>query len=321
MRTSGCVHDGWLVLSDKSGLFDQDYLYYFLSSDIAYKQFDHFASGSTVRNLNIDLARKVEVLLPSISEQKRIVVILDRVFEGIDTAAANAEKNLANARELFDSYLNSAFSQRGNGWREKTVGELADHSLGKMLDKQKNRGVLKPYLRNLNVRWFEFDLSDLLQMPFEDDEYERYTVVKGDLLICEGGYPGRAAIWENETQIYFQKAIHRVRFKDKSHNKWLLYFLYVSEAGDRLRQYFTGSGIQHFTGQSLDRFVLPAPPMPTILKLVEQFDYLFGQTKSLESIYRQKLADLAELKQSILQKAFAGELTAKPEKALEEVAA
>jgi type I restriction enzyme, S subunit len=121
MRTSGCIHDGWLVLSDKSGLFDQDYLYQFLSSDDTYRQFDNFASGSTVRNLNIEAAKKVKVLLPSILEQRRIVVILDEAFEGIDTAVANAEKNLANARELFDCYLGSVFTQTGEGWQEKTL--------------------------------------------------------------------------------------------------------------------------------------------------------------------------------------------------------
>jgi type I restriction enzyme, S subunit len=124
MRTSGCIHDGWLVLSDKSGLFDQDYLYHFLSSDNAYRQFDQFASGSIVRNLNIDAAKRVKVFLPSISEQKRIVAILDEAFEGIDTAVVNTEKNLANARELFDSYLQYAFRDQ-EGWEERTLQQAS----------------------------------------------------------------------------------------------------------------------------------------------------------------------------------------------------
>ena len=79
-----------------------------------------------------------------------------------------------------------------------------------MLDKHKNRGTPRPYLRNLNVRWFEFDLDDVLEMRFEDDEMDRYTALPGDLMVCEGGYPGRAAIWDGEP-IFFQKAVHRVR--------------------------------------------------------------------------------------------------------------
>lgn len=109
MRTSGCIHDGWLVLKDKSGLFDQDYLYYFLGSQAAYKQFDKLAAGSTVRNLNTTLVKKVLVPVPPIAEQKRIVEILDESFSGIERAEAIARQNLTNARELFDSYLNKIF--------------------------------------------------------------------------------------------------------------------------------------------------------------------------------------------------------------------
>ena len=76
------------------------------------------------------------------------------------------------------------------GWPRRRISEIAQHSLGKMLDKAKNKGEPKPYLRNSNVRWFSFDLSDLLEMRFLPEESDRYTAVKGDLLICEGGYPG-----------------------------------------------------------------------------------------------------------------------------------
>jgi type I restriction enzyme S subunit len=76
------------------------------------------------------------------------------------------------------------------GWQTKKVSQIAEHSLGKMLDKAKNKGEPKPYLRNLNVRWFGFDLSDVLEMRFLPEESTKYTAVKGDVLICEGGYPG-----------------------------------------------------------------------------------------------------------------------------------
>jgi type I restriction enzyme S subunit len=179
-----------------------------------------------------------------------------------------------------------------------------------MLDKKKNKGSLKPYLRNLNVRWFDIDLNDLLEMRFEEGEEDRYSALKEDLLICEGGYPGRAAIWQNDEPIFFQKAIHRVRFKEPLHNRWLMYFLYLSDATGNLRQYFTGAGIQHFTGQALKRFQLPVPPLSEISLHLTNFDLLFEETKRLETIYQQKLNAFAELKQSILQKAFTGQLTA-----------
>ena len=286
------------------------YLFFFLQSDQMRRHFSQNKSGAALQQFTIRMVRAVVVSYPPLSEQKRIVAIVDQAFEGIDRAIANTKKNLTNARELFESYLNAIFTQKGDGWVEKTVGEVADHSLGKMLDKRKNTGVLKPYLRNLNVRWFEFDLSDLLEMPFEESERKKCTAIKGDVLICEGGYPGRAAIWQKDEPIYFQKAIHRVRFKNAAHSKWFLYFIYLSDSNNQLKQYFTGAGIQHFTGQSLHRFKLPIPPTPVIENFVEQFDELRNETQRLEAIYQQKLAALTELKQSILQKAFTGELTA-----------
>jgi type I restriction enzyme S subunit len=266
-------------------------------------------TGATVKGVKLPFVKSLQIPLPPLPEQKRIVAILDKAFAGISKAAANAEKNLANARELFESYLNSVFIRRGEGWVEKQVGEIADYCLGKMLDKRKNKGQPRSYLRNLNVRWFEIDLSDLLEMRFEETEIERYSARKGDLLICEGGYPGRAAIWESDEPIFFQKAIHRVRSKKPQHNRWLMYFLYLSNATGDLRQYFTGAGIQHFTGQALKRFRLPIPPLSEVTHLIAKFDSLFEQTQRLESIYQQKLTALAELKQSILQKAFSGKLT------------
>jgi len=88
-----------------------------------------------------------------------------------------------------------------------------------MLDKTKNKGEPRPYLRNVNVRWFTFNLSDLFEMRFLPEEATKYTAVKGDVLICEGGYPGDAAIWNEDHSIHFQKALHRVRFHELEHNR------------------------------------------------------------------------------------------------------
>ncbi|UTC43069.1 restriction endonuclease subunit S [Treponema sp. OMZ 857] len=98
------------------------------------------------------------------------------------------------------------------GWKWVRLGEVCESNLGKMLDGIKNQGISRKYLRNLNVRWFDFDLSDLLEMKIQDEELLRCSVQKGDLLVCEGGYPGRSAIWNENYNICFQKAIHRVRF-------------------------------------------------------------------------------------------------------------
>ncbi len=118
MKTTGCIHDGWLVLHQPK--VDPDYLYYVLSSNLVFNQFDQLAAGSTVRNLNIGLAKSVEIPYPPLPEQQRIVGILDEAFEGIATAKANAEKNLHNARALFESYFDSAVTGKlTQEWRRK----------------------------------------------------------------------------------------------------------------------------------------------------------------------------------------------------------
>ena len=92
MKTTGCIHDGWLVLRQREKQLEQDFLYYLLSSDEVFQQFDQLAAGSTVRNLNIGLVKRVEISFPALSEQQRIVRVLDEVFAGLAAAKANAEK-------------------------------------------------------------------------------------------------------------------------------------------------------------------------------------------------------------------------------------
>ncbi len=266
------------------------------------------ATGNAQPNISQIKIKNTAVPIVSLPEQQRIVRILDAAFDAIAAAKANAEKNLQNAHALFESFLQAVFSQRGEGWQDRRIGEISHHSLGKMLDKTKNRGEPQRYLRNINVRWFTFDLSDLLEMRFLPEEVEKYTAVKGDVLICEGGYPGRAAIWNESYPVYFQKALHRVRFHEPEYNQWLVYYLFAQDKSGALKEHFSGTGIQHFTGEALSRFRLPLPPLPKLRQLVARFGELSSETRRLESIYQRKLTALNELKKSLLHQAFNGDL-------------
>lgn len=286
-----------------------EWLYYWLSrEDFREEGAARMAGAVGHKRVSKEFIESYPIPIPPLADQQRIVALLDEAFDGIATAQANAEKNLQNARALFESHLQSVFSQRGEGWEEKTISSVAKHSLGKMLDKAKNKGELQPYLRNINVRWFTFNLSDILEMRFLEGESAKYTAIKGDVLICEGGYPGRAAIWNEDVPIYFQKALHRVRFHELEHNIWFVYFLYWQDKSGLLKQHFSGTGIQHFTGEVLSKFKLPIPPLPTLRQLVSRIEEISTETQRLESIYQQKLAALAELKKSLLHQAFSGAL-------------
>jgi type I restriction enzyme S subunit len=295
------------MLTPKVGLLPR-FLFHALTSR-AYKDFiDSLSDGANINNLKFDDLARFPIPLPPLPEQRRIVTILDEAFAAIATAKANTEKNLANARAVFTQRLLSVFSKGGAGWSMQPVGEVARHSLGKMLDKKKNKGTPRPYLRNLNVRWFSFDLSDTLEMRFLPEEKDKFTAVKNDVLICEGGYPGRSAVWEADEPIYFQKAIHRVRFHEPAYSYWLVYYLYAMDQSGELSDYCSGTGIQHFTGETLARFPLPMPPAMEAKRLIEGFRMLAAETQRLESLAQQKLAALVALKASLLHHAFTGQL-------------
>ena len=168
-------------------------------------------------------------------------------------------------------------------WTWANVGAVADSRLGKMLDKAKNKGKPRRYLRNINVRWFDFDLSDLLEMRFEDSELPEFALRFGDVLICEGGEPGRAAVWDaRETDIYFQKAIHRVRFLDFVDSDFFVKTLRASADDGRLAEYFTGTGIKHFTGKGLAAYSFPLPPPAEQQRIVAKVDQLMALCDWLE---------------------------------------
>lgn len=194
------------------------------------------------------------------------------------------------------------------GWVWCRLGEVATHSLGKMLDQNKNKGIKRPYLRNINVRWFDFYLDDLKEMPFEEAEADKYTIQKGDLVLCEGGYPGRGAIWRSDETIMFQKALHRVRFiRDLVSADYFLYFLFLKDSDRSIEFYFTGAGIQHLTGNSLGKIEFPLPPLLEQHAIVQKINTLMAYCDELEQQVRQSKADLELLMQSVLSEVFGTE--------------
>ena len=111
------------------------------------------------------------------------------------------------------------------GWEIKKLGEVCESDLGKTLNQSKDTGELRPYLCAINVLWDKIDFTTLKETRFEDSELERYTIRKGDLLICEGGDIGRAAIWNYDYEIQYQNALHRVRLNDGVLSRFLLLYL------------------------------------------------------------------------------------------------
>ena len=192
-------------------------------------------------------------------------------------------------------------------WATASVGELADCVLGKMLDQAKHRsGTRRPYLRNINVRWNAVDLSDLKEMFFEEDEHDRYGVRLGDVLICEGGEPGRAAVWTASDSALIQKAIHRVRPGPRLVPEWLVINLRYDSWTRRLDGHFTGATIKHFTGKALAGYRIPVPPVAEQRRILERVKMLMKLCDDLEAKLRTRDETAARLAEALVVDAVAG---------------
>lgn len=191
------------------------------------------------------------------------------------------------------------------GWKWVRLGEVSESCLGKMLDSTKNQGTKRKYLRNINVRWFSFDLSDLLEMKIKDIELARCSAQKGDLLICEGGYPGRSAIWNENYEICFQKAIHRVRFFYMSEMSRIfnLYLFLLSE-NKQIEMYLTGEAIRHLTGVKLKQIPIPLPPLAEQTEIVRVVESQLAKVDQLEKQITERETLTKQLMQSIMKDAF-----------------
>jgi type I restriction enzyme S subunit len=157
------------------------------------------------------------------------------------------------------------------GWRTVRLGDVADTALGKMLDASRPKGTTRvPYLRNVNVQWGRIDLSDVSEVPLSDDELQRFALADGDLLVCEGGEVGRAAIWRGgRGYMAYQKALHRVRAGDDLDLKFLRYLLeHYAETGE-LGKRATGSTILHLPQQRLRELPIPLPPLDEQHRIVD----------------------------------------------------
>ena len=175
------------------------------------------------------------------------------------------------------------------------MNEIAEFRLGKMLDQKKNRGDMMPYLANVNVRWGHFDCDDLREMPFEPHEKDRFGLKFGDIVMCEGGEPGRCAIWKEQISgMMIQKAIHRIRPRSGLDHRFLYYNLrYQGESG-RLDRLFTGATIKHLPREKLAQVQVTIPTASLMELFVGHIHAIEKQIDVLQTS-NMKLSDARDL--------------------------
>lgn len=179
-----------------------------------------------------------------------------------------------------------------------------------MLDRQKFKSSHElPYLRNINVRWNTINTNDIFKMFFRDHELERFNVRQGDVLVCEGGEPGRAAVWKSpDSEMKYQKALHRVHFFSGYNPKSLVFSLeYLAKTG-KLEYWFTGSTIKHFMRESFSTLTLSIPPLAEQLQIISEIERRLSIADEIEQQINTNLKRAERMRQSILKKAFSGRL-------------
>lgn len=220
----------------------------------------------------------------------------------------------AQADELTDRLLQSVFLEmfgdpvrNPKGWKKVPFNKVCQTRLGKMLDKKKQTGHhSKPYLRNANVQWRKFDISSVFEMDFDETECAEFLLRKGDILICEGGEIGRAAIWNNELpECYFQKALHRARpFPNSAIPEFIVNLMLILGKCNGFRNFTSQSTIAHLTGVKLNLFPIILPPLP----LQQKFTRIVEKIESMRQSQNQSKQQIADLFSALMQKAFRGEI-------------
>ncbi len=291
------------------------YLYYFLSQPSFRLAGQAVMTGAVGhRRVPNDYIENTEIPLPSISEQKRLVAILDEVFADIEQVRAKTEQNLKNAHELFESYLQQVFSQRGEGWVEKTLGDVCKFENG---DRGKNYPSRSNFVESgfafINAGHIDDGIVDFSKMNYiagkNYDLLSRGKIKKGDILFCLRGSLGKFAVIEDDTQGAIASSLVIVRPHSDLSVSFLLHYLRSGLCKSMIEKYAGGAAQPNLGAKDLAKFSISVPPAAQQLQTSDKLDSLMAAVENLESVYSAKLAALDELKKSILQKAFSGELT------------
>lgn len=306
LKIDGYIHDGWFVLRLNNDLVNTDYFYYLLSSNYIREQYDALATGAIVQNISSDLIKKVTFKLPPLQEQQRIVGILDEAFENIEKAKQNALQNLNNTKELFEKNLIDIIDKLICPYDEiKNYTKIS--SGGTPLKSHKE------YWINGDIPWYSSGELNLVYTEAPEkyitklglDNSNAKVFPKNSLLI--GMYDTAAfkmSILDRDA--CFNQAICAIAPCEKLFNPFLYYFFKANRKSylkDRV-----GIRQQNLNKGYIENLKIPILSIAEQQKVVAKLDELQEHTKKLEQIYEQKIKDLDELKQSILQKAFNGEL-------------
>ena len=293
---------GFCVLRSDTEQLDPNYLFYFTQTETFISNLTELSTGAGYPAVSDEDILDTRIPLPTLTEQKRIASLLAR--------ADRLRQLRRTAHDLGDALLQSVFLEmfghvrvNDKKWELARFEDVCETRLGKMLDDKKQTGKNKrPYLRNFNVRWHSLDLSDIAEMDFDEKDRKEFGLQYGDVLICEGGEVGRAAIWRNEMEeCYFQKALHRARPNSKLANpEYIVHLLWWMAQSGGLVDSTSQVTFAHLTGEKLKELVIPVPP----LSLQEEFAGVVARVESLRGRMGESTRQVDGLFESLLAEAF-----------------
>jgi type I restriction enzyme S subunit len=290
------------------------FLYRCLSSPYFQQIVNSRLNGATTPHLYQRDITEFPIFLPPLPEQKRIVGILDEAFDGVATAKANAEKNLQNARALFESHLQSVFTQRGKGWVEKPLGTLASFRNGINYTKESRGENVKIVGVKDFQKSFWVPSKDLDTVTIDGKLNDSDILRQGDILTVRSNgnieLIGRCILAGKVAEKMSHSGFTiRIRLSNGDLlPEYLCHFMKCASSRTRLTEGGTGTNIKSLNQQMLSALKIPFPPASEQRAVVGRLESLSEETQRLESIYRQKLAALEALKKSLLHEAFSGRL-------------
>lgn len=306
----GIINQALLKLTPNDMLLPK-FLKFWMESRNFQEQIESLSQGVAIKNMaSVKILKEITVPTPELSEQQRIVAILDQTFADIENACANAEQNLKNARELFDSYLQQVFSQRGEGWVDRSILDMTT-VLGDGLHGTPKYSEDGEYFfingNNLNDGIVDIKAKT---KRVSEGEYQKYKKPLNDrtIFVSINGTLGNVAFYNNEKIILGKSACYFNLEADV--NKKYVKFVIESPIFQKYcEEEATGATIKNVSLKTMRNFLVPLAPACLQTEIVDTLSALKKKTIQLESIYTQKLATVDELKKSLLQKAFSGELT------------
>ena len=299
--------------------FNALYQYFYMNTEFFLNQLRGSASATTIAIVNKTKMESCYYPLAPLAEQQRIVDRIESLFAKLDEAKEKAQTVVDSFETRKAAILHKAFTgeltakwreERGSSighWKECSIGDVFTHTTGKALKRNNQNGILKKYITTSNLYWGTFDFSEVREMYFTNEELEKCTAKKGDLLVCNGGDVGRAAIWNYDYDICLQNHISKLRRKTDSISVpfFYYYFMFLKINGNIAGR---GIGIASLSAKDLLAIKVYLPSMTEQQQISHILDELFDKEQQTKEAAEAVLDRIDLMKKSILARAFRGEL-------------